>query len=265
MRRCSSTASERLARTYRDEDRRQLGRQLLERVLQIDPQHVRARRILMTFDAQDRSTQLNARLRRRASALAGGAITAKLISRERLTPQEQAKVDEMEPQAVSELSDYERFVMLPELAVMAHMRGVSHWKTDRAASDASFARSKTYAQEALALASKFPNDPDYGRVVYHATVTLAVHALREGDRKEAVRHMLEAVNAPASRGLEAYSFGLDGRLVNDLLKEGERETVAEFLEGSARLRSAERERFLKDAAAIRAGKMPMSFQHMVSR
>ncbi len=144
-------------------------------------------------------------MRRRASALAGGTITAKLISRERLTPQEQAKIDEMEPQAVSELSDYERFVMLPELAFMAHMRGESRWGTDRTASDASYARSKTYAQEALALASKFPNDPDHGRVVYHATVTLAVHALREGDRKEAVRHMLAAVNAPASRGLEAYS------------------------------------------------------------
>jgi beta-lactamase regulating signal transducer with metallopeptidase domain len=260
-----TTASERLARTYRDEERRQLGRQLLERAVQIDPQQSRARRMLVTFDAQDRHVQLNARLRRRAAALAGGAITAKLISRERLTPQEQAQVDEMEPQAVSELSDYERLVMLPELAFMAHMRGESRWSTDRAASDASYARSKTYAQEALALAPKFQNDPDYGRVVYHATVALAVHALREGDRKEAVRQMLEAVKAPASRGLEAYSVGLELRLVNDLLKQGERESVAKFLEGSAGLRHAEQERFLRDAAAIRAGKMPLSFQHMVLR
>jgi hypothetical protein len=188
-----------------------------------------------------------------------------MISRERLTPQEQAKVDEMEPQAVSELSDYERFVILPELAFMGYMRGESHWKTDPAASDASYARSKKYAQEALALVPKFPNDPDHGRVVYYATVTLAVQALHEGDRKEAVRQMRAAVNAPASRGLEAYSFGLDLRLVNDMLKAGERETVAEFLESSARLRPAERERFLKDAAAIRAGRMPYSFQSMVSR
>lgn len=260
-----STAGGSLAQTYGDEDRRQLGKQLLERALQIDPQQERARRVLATLDTQERSRQLNTRLRRRAAALAGGAITAKQISRERLTPQEQARVDEMEPQAVSELSDYERFVMLPDLAVMAYMGGESRWSTDRAASDASFARSKKYAQEALALAPKFPNDPDYGNVMYHATVTLAAHALREGDRKEAVRHMRAAVNAPASRGLEAYSFGLDLRLVNYMLKDGERETVAEFLEGSARLRPAERERFLKDAAAIRAGKMPYSFQYMVSR
>ena len=260
-----STAGARLAQTYRDEDRRQLGRKLLERALQIDPQEIRARRMLMTVDTQDRSQQLNIRLRRRAAALAGAAITSKMISRERLTPQEQAKVDEMEPQAVSELSDYERFVMLPELAVMAYMHGESRWSTDRAASDASYARSQKYAQEALALAPKFANDSDYGRVVYHATVTLAAHALREGDRKDAVRHMLAAANAPASRGLEAYSFGLELRLVNDMLQAGERETVAEFLEGSARLQRPERERFLKDAGAIRAGTMPTSFQYMVSR
>ena len=77
--------------------------------------------------------------------------------------------------------------------------------------------------------------------------------------------MLAAVNGPASRGLEAYSSGLDVRLVNDLLKAGERETVAEFLERSAALRPAAREQLSKDAAAIRAGKMPMSFQYMVSR
>jgi hypothetical protein len=65
------------------------------------------------------------------------------------------------------------------------------------------------------------------------------------------------LEASPSRGLEAYSFGLDLRLVNYMLKAGERETVAEFLEGSARLRPAEHERLLKDAAAIRAGKMPM--------
>ena len=74
-----------------------------------------------------------------------------------------------------------------------------------------------------------------------------------------------AIAVPPSRGLEAYSFGLDQRLVNSLLKVGERETVAEFLERSAFLRPAEGERLQQDAAAIRAGKMPMSFQYMVSR
>jgi beta-lactamase regulating signal transducer with metallopeptidase domain len=255
-----------LAQTYRDEDRRQLGRQLLERALQIDPQQTRARTLLVTFDTQERRRQLDDRLRRRAAVLAGGEIAAKRIARQRLTPEEDARLREAEPQAVAELPESERFAMLPELAIYAYMGGESRdWNKDRAAAEASFARSKQYAQETLVLAPKFRNDPDYGKALYHARIALAVHALREGDKSGAVRHMLEAVDVPPSRGLEAYSLGLDLRLVNDLLKAGERDTVAEFLEGSAALRPTERERLLTDAAAIRAGTMPISFQYMVSR
>lgn len=115
---------------------------------------------------------------------------------------------------------------------MAYMRAESRdWNKDRAAAEASFARSKQYAQDARSHAPKFRNDPDYGKVVYHATVALAAHALREGDRNGAVCLMLDAVDVPQSRGLDAHSVGLDLRLVNYLLKAGERETVAEFLEG----------------------------------
>ena len=94
----------------------------------------------------------------------------------------------------------------------------------------------------------------------------AAHALREGDKDAAVRYMLEAANGPASSRLdERFFFGLDTRLVNYLLKEGERESVAQFLEKSAGLRGVDRDRLLKDAAAIRAGRMPMSYQYMVTR
>jgi hypothetical protein len=77
--------------------------------------------------------------------------------------------------------------------------------------------------------------------------------------------MLEAVDVPPSKAASGYSVGLDARLINGLLKAGERETVAEFLERSAGLHPAERERLLKDAADIRAGKMPLSYQHMLAR
>lgn len=259
-------AGARLAQTYRDEDRRQLGRQLLERALQIDPQQMRARALLVTFDAQERSRRMNDRIRRRAAVLAGGEIAAKLIARQRLTPEEDARLREAEPQAVAELPESERFAMLPELAIYAYWGGESRdWNKDRAAAEASFARSKQYAQETLVLAPKFRNDSDYGKAVYHARIALALHSLRDGDRSAAVRRMLEAVNVPSSRGLEAYSFGLDQRLVNYLLKTGERATVAEFLERSADLRPADREQLIRDAAAIRTGRMPMSFQYTTSR
>ena len=39
----------------------------------------------------------------------------------------------------------------------------------------------------------------------------------------------------------------------------------EFLEAFARLTISERDRLLKDAQAIREGRMPSSYQHMVAR
>ena len=54
------------------------------------------------------------------------------------------------------------------------------------------------------------------------------------------------------------------RPVNRLLKQGERETVVEFLEAFARLTITERDRVLQDAQAIREGRMPSSYQYMVA-
>jgi hypothetical protein len=55
------------------------------------------------------------------------------------------------------------------------------------------------------------------------------------------------------------------RPVNRLLKEGERGRVVEFLEAFARLTITERDRLLKDAQAIREGRMTTSYQQMVAR
>jgi hypothetical protein len=53
--------------------------------------------------------------------------------------------------------------------------------------------------------------------------------------------------------------------VNRLLKEGERAAVVEFLEALAGLTITERNRLLKDAQAIREGRMPSSYQLTVAR
>ena len=53
--------------------------------------------------------------------------------------------------------------------------------------------------------------------------------------------------------------------MNRLLKEGEREAVVEFLEALARLTITERDRLVKDAQAIREGRMPSSYQRTVAR
>jgi beta-lactamase regulating signal transducer with metallopeptidase domain len=257
-----------LARTYRDEDRQRLGRQLLERALQINPQQHSARRLLVSLEDNDRNSKLRRALRIKAAELAGGELPAKLRDQSVLSEDEARKLKELEERALEHLPEADRFAILPGLAGSDYMmaENFNHTKKDKGATDAAWARSKRYAQQTLALADKFREHADYGWAVYHARIALGAHALREGDKDAAVRYMLEAANGPASSSLdERFFFGLDTRLVNYLLKEGERESVAQFLEKSAGLRSAERDRLLTDAAAIRAGRMPMSYQYMVTR
>jgi BlaR1 peptidase M56 len=250
-----------LATKYGDEARRDLGRRLLERAVQIDPQQQAAARMLAGIEDRDRTLGLNAKIQARAAEIAGVAGRKPPLSRD-----DRAKVREAEPQAVAELSERERYAVLPELADLTYMGAESlEWNKDTAPAAASYARSKTYAQEALVLATRFRDDPYHGTAIYRAHVALAVHALRDDDTAGAVRHMRDAVKAPPSRGLDPHLFGLDTRLMNYLLDRGERDSVAEFLERSADLRSADRERLLKDAAAIRAGQMPLSYQAMRSR
>jgi hypothetical protein len=77
--------------------------------------------------------------------------------------------------------------------------------------------------------------------------------------------MLEASRAPASPDLTMNRFGLETRLVNYLLKSGERESVVEFLERAARINGSRKEAMLNDAASIHEGRMPIAYQHMMAR
>jgi hypothetical protein len=101
--------------------------------------------------------------------------------------------------------------------------------------------------------------------VKSAKLTLGTYALREGDVKTAVRYLNEAGAISAS--IEGrWSDSLENRLVHNLLKAGERESVAGYLEKVATLEpELLKEHKLKDAAAIRAGMMPEGFQSMMAR
>jgi hypothetical protein len=256
-----AAAGQQLATTYRDDARRELGRRLLARAVEIDPRQEAAARMLAGLDDRERTSAVREKIAARAAEIAGVAGTKPPLSRD-----DYAKLREAEPRAVAELSERERFAVLPELADVAYMGAESlEWNKDAPAAAASYARSTAYAQEALALAAKFRDDPYHGTAVYRAHVALAVHALRDDDTASAVRHMREAAQAPPSPGLDVQLFGLDMRLMHYLLDRGERESVVEFLERSANLRSGDRERLLKDAAAIRAGQMPLSYQSMTAR
>lgn len=75
--------------------------------------------------------------------------------------------------------------------------------------------------------------------------------------------MLDATKAPALSTKFGFSGTLDGRLVKYLPQAGERESIVQFLEGSARIDSDPEARMLADAAAIRAGRMPISPRYAV--
>ena len=66
-------------------------------------------------------------------------------------------------------------------------------------------------------------------------------------------------------GSYASRFGLSQRLAEYLLREGERASVADYLEKTAERFLVERDRLLKDAAQIRAGIMPRSYQYAEAR
>ena len=129
-----------------------------------------------------------------------------------------------------------------------------------------FARARQYADDALALARNHQQAAQDNDVIYRAETVLGVLALKDGDREAAVEHMRAAGAAPISdAGRYASHFGLRGRLVEYLLRAGERASVAEYLEKSAERYLPERDGLLKDAAQIRVGVMPLSYQYAEAR
>jgi hypothetical protein len=125
-----------------------------------------------------------------------------------------------------------------------------------------FARSKQYANDALALARNHQQAARDNDVIYRAETALGVLALKDGDRAAAVEHMRTAGAAPISDPSRNWSrLALSQRLAEYLLRAGERASVAEYLEKSAHRSLIEGDRLLKDAAQIRAGVMPLSYQY----
>jgi hypothetical protein len=207
-------------------------------------------------------------LRRRQIDLVGGEIARKAAAGERLTREEQRELERVEPRALAEMSEEYRLSALPRLVEHHYVWAEALAYTDRdiAGATAAYARSKQYAQDLMALAPKFKDHPSYTLALHRVTIALAAHALREGDRLGAVRGLTEAVVIlpPPTPGF-GHEGALQGRLVNYLLDVGERESVASYLERIAPSFPDSAKRMLEDAAAIRSGRMPMSYQYMKSR
>ena len=103
--------------------------------------------------------------------------------------------------------------------------------------------------------------------VYSAHVTRGLIALRDGDRRLAVAHMREATDALA-RGRSCSTGGPRwDRTVcaTTCSTAGERESVAEFYERSAKFSGRSGPALVKSATAIRAGLMPEGYQYSSRR
>ena len=110
---------------------------------------------------------------------------------------------------------------------------------DRQAS--AYERAKRYAEQALALAPRFRDDPGYGTAIYTANMTLSAVALRDDDVRTAVARLLAASNAPPTEAL-VYGDEVVSRwrsLLTGLADRGERPAVSQFLDRMRRVNLAD--------------------------
>lgn len=230
---------------------------------------------LMSGARRPEDLSLAARCAARAQELTPDDVRARTLvttirTRERNRSEEWARTPtETLHEQLSTLSDADRLRVLPDLAERDYMGAENKAWTKQAPEEVArlYARSKGCAEELLDLLPRFTGDPDYGTLLYRARITRALHAQRDGDRRGAVRLLLDAAEVPPTETL-AYTYwpaALEGRLVNWLLKDGEHDAVATFLERTATFMAADGERRRTDAAAIRRGVMPSSFQHAMDR
>jgi hypothetical protein len=213
-----------------------LGKSYLEQALKLDPQSIQAHSIFVRSHVLERNAQMRQALRD-----VPGELTY---------------------EAVSTLPENDGFSSLTQLAETAYLDGERinynrHDSTGAAVAGAAWNLARKYAEDELSLAPKFRKDLDYGTAIFKANIVLGTVALRQGDKKSAVRYMLEASKAPVSEEL-AYSTWppLTPKLLGYLLKYGERESVIEFLERFAQINVIERPSLLEAADQIRKGIQP---------
>jgi hypothetical protein len=171
------------------------------------------------------------------------------------------------PAIASALPEAERIERLPWFldGEYMHAEYLEYIRHDPVGAKAARDQARKYADDLLALCNKLPNDPHRSEAFFDGHVALAGLALRDNDTAAALRHLDESVKVPAGAQVTDGYNSLWDRVSVGLLKRGERESVARFLEAvSVRTEPWLRDRLIKDAAAIRAGRMPGFYQSQVT-
>jgi hypothetical protein len=140
---------------------------------------------------------------------------------------------------------------------------MNHWDDPnlRERRELARAHAKRYAEDALKLAAHYRQDPNVGTAIYTANMTLSSVALWEGDKKRAVEYLGRASQAPESEELMYGSDVVSGwQVLRDLIAQGERQAVIDFLDRMAHTNLAERMDLPKAAATLRRSETPPSLR-----
>lgn len=120
-----------------------------------------------------------------------------------------------------------------EKSLVAHTTDVG-WRMGRQREPAKLAnqlgedaRAQSHASELLALAQRHPGDEKYGAALHDGHMVLGRLALKRKSVAEARAHLLEAGRTVGGGTLS--SFGPNMGLAKDLLDQGERQVVIEYL------------------------------------
>jgi hypothetical protein len=182
------------------EDLAALGRSYVQRAAELAPASDTVRRIVDNLDARDR-------LQRTARAIREGRG---------VNDEDRLEYLALNAQEAYSLAEFQ-----------------TDYRKDAAAAQRKIDEARKGAEEILTTAGRVPPSPRVGGAVMAAHQTLALIALRDGSRSQAVEHM--------------------------------RRSVAEYFERYAQLAPWRKEMLVREAAAIRDGRMPETYQRMFAR
>lgn len=153
----------------------------------------------------------------------------------------QEEFQEAESQLLGPRTDLHRFYNLCDAAKAAFEVGAVE-------------NAQMYALELLALAPQFKDDWNYGNAIHDGNMVLGRVALRQGNVEDAKSFLLAAGKTPGSPQLD--SFGPNLALAKDLLEQGHKDVVIEYLDLCARFWKKQFNDIDNWKSEIRSGKMP---------
>jgi len=218
-----------------------LGRQWIDRAVELSPGSTLARAARVSVAIVDRSLAMRDQLKDASPDAQLNRVLA-------LPPQE-------------------RFPLLGELAERSFAAGenITYTKSEWQAAQASWQRAGKYASDALALAPQFTGHPDHAVVLFKAHQTMAILAVRDGDLEGAASHLVEASRVPASEEL-TYMAGVTAtRAVHQLIKYGNRAGVIEYFDRMATVNRREHDALVQSAESMRRGEMPDWYQRTLGQ